>query len=110
MNQQRQIIYGVRKQILEASAHKNGATLKDEILQKIENEIINIVTVYSVDIVDHPKIVDEFSSVIPFDENSKKGLLEEIKKFGAAEQIIEFLTKLALDLYETREKQIGGDV
>jgi preprotein translocase subunit SecA len=110
MNQQRQIIYGVRKQILEAASGKNGGSLKEEIFQKIENEIRNVIFVYAQENIDYGKIIDEFSSIIPFDENSKKGLLQEAKKIGDQEELTQFLTKLALDLYDTREQQIGSEV
>lgn len=118
MNQQRVIIYGIRRQILEASSGKNGKTLKEEILTKVENEIQNIVTVYTEDGVDPltspgtslQKIVEEYSSIIPFDENSKKGLVNQLSQFSSQQEITEFLNKLASDLYEEREKQVGSEV
>lgn len=117
MNQQRQIIYGVRKQILEASSisvihsvQDDKGTLKDEILQKVEIEIGNIVAVYSAENLDYEKIAEEFSTIIPFDQNSKKGLLEQLKNLSSVEQISEFLIKVARDLYQEREKQVGPDI
>ncbi len=112
MNQQRKIIYGVRKQILEAAANIEGAQtgLKEEILQKIENEIGNIVTVNSQEGIDIEKIVVDFSAMIPFDDTSIKGLREQLGNLGSSDQVSEFLIKLARDLYEQREKQVGVEI
>ncbi|MBI3485375.1 preprotein translocase subunit SecA [Candidatus Daviesbacteria bacterium] len=110
MNQQRQIIYGVRKQILEAATSKNTNGLKDDILQKIETEINNIVAVYTQESFDLDKIIEEFSAIIPFDENSKKSLKTQLEAIKSSEQVSEFLIKLAKDLYETREKQVGMEI
>ncbi|MBI2021272.1 preprotein translocase subunit SecA [Candidatus Daviesbacteria bacterium] len=113
MNQQRQIIYGIRKQILEAAALKNGESkegLKEDILGKVESEIQNIVSVYTTLEMNYEKIVEDFSAIIPFDDNSQKGLLGQLQQFGSTEQISEFLVKLAIDLYEGREKEIGSQV
>lgn len=122
MNQQRQIIYGIRDQILKtASVQKDqvkkkkddvdtNKSLKEEILQKVESEISSIVTVNSEDTINYEVIVEEFATIIPFDENSKKGLIQSISQYSDAEQIIEFLVKLSRDLYEAREKQLGEDI
>lgn len=112
MNQQRQIIYGVRKEILEDASAKNeeGRGLKIEILNKVEKEISNIVLLHTQEEVQYEKIVNEFSAIIPFDENSRTSLLQEVKKYGSLEQITEFLEKLAKDLYGAREGQVGKEV
>ncbi len=112
MNQQRQIIYGIRDEILEAAANKDPkqTQLKDDILQKIDAEISAIVTANTVDEFNRELIVEDFSTIIPFDENSKKGLLSSISQHNQPEPIIDFLTNLAHELYEAREKQVGADV
>src|SRR3989344_5605971 len=46
MNQQRKIIYEIRKKVLETAESKD-TSLKEEILQKIEREISTLVTIYS---------------------------------------------------------------
>lgn len=110
MNQQRKIIYGVRKQILEAASSKeNALQLRDDILGKVEEEIRNIVLVNTEEELDIEKIVSEFSTIVPFDENSKKGLLGELNKLDNTEQVTDFLIKLANDLYQMKEKQVGEE-
>ncbi len=119
MNQQRQIIYGVRKQILETAEgpKKDGETkdginesLKEDILGKVDRETENIVAVYTQEGIDREKIVEEYSTIIPFDEPSKKGLLTQLNNFNSPEQISEFLIKLSRDLYDEREKQLGPEL
>ncbi|MBI2012097.1 preprotein translocase subunit SecA [Candidatus Daviesbacteria bacterium] len=111
MNQQRQIIYRIRRQILEAAAKIEGAQtgLKKEILEKIESQIKNIVSVNSIEGVDVEKIVEEFVSIIPTDSNSQNQLANQVQSLSS-DQISEFLVKIAIDLYEEREKSIGSDI
>ncbi len=109
-NQQRQIIYGVRKKVLEAAANLKESTLKNDILQKIDEEIARIVEVNTIEGLNALKIVEEFSTIINFDPNSIKAVENEISKLPSAEEITRFLTKLAHDLYEEREKNVGIDI
>ncbi len=60
MNQQRKIIYEIRKKVLETAETKNSA-LKEEILEKITNEISSVATVYSTEGIDGKKIIEEFA-------------------------------------------------
>ncbi len=112
MNQQRQIIYGVRKKVLEVLAGKGeeGKTLKDEILDKIDVEVNIIVNDYSVDEVDHQKIVEDFGTIITFDSASLKKLEGEIKDLKDPLQLKDFLFSLAADLYDQKEKSVGKEV
>ena len=119
MNQQRQIIYGVRKQILEVAAGKKSdektarqsdLSLKEEILGKTQAEISNVVSVYAEDEIEREKIVDEFSTIVPFDGNSKKALVKQLEEFNSQEKVSEFLSNLSVELYDAREKQIGPEV
>ncbi len=111
MNQQRQIIYGIRKNILETidNLDKKSVGLKEDILNKISTELSNITSVYGDDVVDHQKIVQELSTIIPFDPASQKGLLQELSKLSQVDQLDEFLNKIVKDAYEGREKQIGDE-
>jgi len=106
-NQQREIVYKKRREIIE------GRPLKDEILEKLEKEIENIVSLWEVgrdESSDYEKILIQFMEIVPFDDSSQKRLLEEIKKLGDKEKIEEFLKKIVKDLYESREKQMGSDL
>lgn len=105
LNKQREIVYRRRRKILE------GERLKDKIIENIGAEVANVVAIYSSEgSVDRPKIVTEFSSIIPFDPASQEQLTKQLEQMHASGQISEFLTKLTRDMYENREKQISPEV
>ncbi len=109
MNQQRKIIYEIRKKVLEAAVGK-GIFLKEEMLEKISNEIRSIVTIYAEEGINTEKIQEEFASIIPIDENSKKEIEKKISIISDMEEIIKFLSDLSGNFYEEREKQVGSEV
>ncbi len=138
MNQQRQIIYGVRNKVLEArlpaperppasigeafragseggQAAANlggeaGNELRNEILQKIDQAVTDIVTIYTTEGLDSAKIAAEYSAIINFDPASEKALEQQITQINSGENIIKFLIKLAHDIYGEKEKQSGSDI
>ncbi|MCR4306023.1 MAG: preprotein translocase subunit SecA, partial [Candidatus Daviesbacteria bacterium] len=87
MNQQRKIIYEVRKKVLE-TAEKKDTALKEEILGKIENEIRNVAIIYSEEGINTKKILEEFVSIIPVDENSQMEIEKKINGFSDPEELI----------------------
>ncbi len=107
MNQQRQIIYEIRKKVLE-TANNKGLDLKEEILQKIEVEITNLITIYAEEGLDYDKIIEDFSTIVPVDEASKKQMVKQISNLDSAEAT-PFLIKLATQFYDEREKKVGSD-
>ncbi|MDP3758600.1 MAG: preprotein translocase subunit SecA, partial [Candidatus Daviesbacteria bacterium] len=109
MNQQRQIIYEVRKKILE-TAEKKDTSLKTEILEKIAGELGSVVTVYAEEGINAGRIVEEFTSIIPIDENSKKEIENKIAVLSDPDEIVKFLTDLSGNFYEQREAQVGHDI
>ena len=110
-NKQREIIYGIRKEILHAAKGQDSAKkLRDDIKNKIYAEIENIVAAYSVENIskkDYEQIVKEISTIIPFDQNSQEKLLQDIKKIGATEKLSSFLKDLADKIYQERETVLG---
>ena len=109
MNQQRQIIYGLRKEILETASKKDHA-LKKQLLEKISTEVSTLVTLHTEDGIEQKKIMDEFASIVPLDQNSIKELEKKVKTFSNADVISKFLTDLAINFYQEREKQVGEDL
>lgn len=118
MNKQREIIYKLRKRALEISGQGaedigQSKALKEEILNKIEVEISNLVAMYSPEDYSEPeyeKIVLEFIEIVPFDDNAQKKLKEQISKLKDREKIIGCLLNIAKDIYESREKALGEEV
>jgi preprotein translocase subunit SecA len=106
LNKHREIVYRLRRDILE------GKDQKQTILDDIAQTITNAVTMYAGEdgSVDTDKIVSEFISIIPFDPQSQKELQKELQKKGNAQEISGFLSKIASDMYEAREKQITPEV
>ena len=131
MNKQREIIYDQRRSILSElvlpalsevegpRANKPGKVtnnhnqegnlgLKNEILEKISKEITALSVMYTAsENADLEKLVEEFSTIIPFDENSRRALTEQLK---AVPDTTEFLTKVAVDVYNQREQQMGSEI
>ncbi|RJR24348.1 preprotein translocase subunit SecA [Candidatus Microgenomates bacterium] len=114
MNRQREIIYKMRKRVLERGVIGNGEesidTLKDDLLEKIEREISNLVLMYSPEGYSEPeyeKIVVSFNEIIPFDTSSQERIKSQVSKLKTPEEVTGFLSKLVKDLYEQREKTYG---
>ncbi len=109
MNQQRQIIYEVRKKVLETAENKD-TSLKMEILEKITREISSVVTIHSEEGINPQKILEEFSSIVPLDEKSQTDLQKQISNFSSTDQINKFLVDLSSHFYNEREKNVGDEV
>ena len=123
MNKQREIIYGLRKRVLEAgdkaaftesdSPTANQGSLKEEILNKVGTEISNLVAMYSPEGYTEPeyeKIILGFNEIIPFDSASQEQMKKQLSKSKVREEITESLLKVASDLYAQREKTYGEEV
>lgn len=82
MNKQREIVYAMRREVLDNISDKN------KILAKIDGAIDRIQT------------VEEFAAIIPFDEASQKRM---------ADQNVDF-HKIAHEVYDAREKQLTPQV
>jgi preprotein translocase subunit SecA len=108
MNQQRKIIYEIRKKVLETAENKD-ISLKEEILAKIENEIRSVTTIYSSEGIDAKKIREEFASIIPIDESSQEEIEKKIAGFANPDDIVLFLTDLSVNFYNQREEKVGGE-
>ncbi len=109
MNKQREIIYDLRHKALIPSlpAGKAGASegpqLKSEILAKIDKEISTLATMYTTaGQEDYDKLIEEFSTIIPLDPDSKTRLRGQLPSAD--------LGKIAQDIYDQREKQISEPV
>ena len=112
LDKQREIIYRLRRKVLEASVEaKEEVGLRQEVQERIISSIQSLVTtqVAANEGMQDPneKIVAEFVTIIPFDDNSQKQLITQLEQRHTAEDKTEFLIKLAQDLYAKREEQLG---
>jgi preprotein translocase subunit SecA len=107
INQQREIIYKLRRKVLES---KN---LKDEVLEKLGDAIDRIILIsWPVDSnePDREKIIVSLLEIVPFDDASKERIKTHLKKLKNKEETREFLAKVINDIYEAREKQMEDEV
>ncbi|OGE72449.1 preprotein translocase subunit SecA [Candidatus Daviesbacteria bacterium RIFCSPLOWO2_02_FULL_38_15] len=109
MNQQRKIIYEVRKKVLETAESKD-ISLKEDILEKIAKDLSSIVTINSENGLDYQKIVEEFCTIAPLDEASQKDLQIKVSQISDPQELVRFLTELITNFYEQREAQVGQEV
>ncbi len=111
LNKQREIIYARRQGVLRAD--EKSEELENEIKEKIRNAISASVSLNSENYaLQSPleQIVTEFATIIPFDENSLAQIKTQLEQISMTDQKIEFLTKIADDIYQQREKQVGPDL
>ncbi|KKQ77298.1 MAG: Protein translocase subunit SecA [Parcubacteria group bacterium GW2011_GWA1_38_7] len=95
-NQQREIVYKLRRKVLESS------DLKNEILEKLTQKATSLSNYQ-----DKEMILAGFLEVVPFDEVSIKGFKKEIVKHDDPETLAMLLTKVVTDAHTSREKQVG---
>ncbi|HET9946984.1 MAG TPA: SEC-C metal-binding domain-containing protein, partial [Patescibacteria group bacterium] len=111
LNKQREIIYERRKKILEAQDKKS---LQKDIEEKVYASLTEIVTLAmgqpSHDISENEQIVKNLITIIPFDEVSQAQLVQQLEQLHKVDEKIEFLTKLASDVYQKREKDLGEEL
>lgn len=109
INKQREIIYSRRLDALKTDA--KSKTLKEEILNKITENISQIVIMYSESFEDgkspSAQITEKFATIIPFDENSVQQLSIQLEQIKSIEEKTQFLTNIASELYEKKEKDLG---
>lgn len=111
LNKQREIVYGRRRKVLESSLDETS-NLKETMREKIQSAITSLVEFAFANQVTNPsslneEIVNAFNTIIPFDDASKEQLIKQLEQQHEADQKIEILTKIADDIYDKREEQLG---
>ncbi len=99
-NQQREIIYKLRRKVLESE------NLKDEVLEKLGKHAGRI-SQSEVDVIDYDMVVAGFLEVVPFDENSTKAFRKELEKRESPQAVEEFIEAVFADVHKNRETQVG---
>ncbi len=104
-NRQRTIIYEIRHEILD------GKDVSEELKEKLNNEVKNVVNLGITEgNIDYEGILVNFLEIVPFDDDSQKRLLGEIKKLNTREAVEGFLSQVTKDVYKTREEQVGSEI
>ncbi len=114
LNKQREIIYQRRKKILEAG-QGDSEELRKEIKEKIDESITSLVMLTLVEEFNpeksiSEKIVDSFSTILPFDDNSKNQIVKQLEQLENQNAKIDFLKNIAADIYKMRINQLGEDL
>jgi preprotein translocase subunit SecA len=106
-NQQREIIYKLRREVLEAQ------DLGSKIKEKLEGEVDSVINMsgsVNDSKLDPEKVVVGLLEVVPFDEAGRVALKGQIKNGKSQEEVREFLYKVVMDVYEGRKKELGETV
>ncbi len=113
-NRQREIIYGKRREFLEmAQNQESQEKVKDQIKDKIDAEIENLVLMHSPEGASkpqHEEIVKELSTIIPFDDTSQGHLLSDAQKISDPQKLTSFFKEVVDKTYSEREKSLGNVV
>ena len=100
-NQQREIIYTLRRKILESN------DLKVEIIEKLGIYAKSISDNIISNEIDYDYLVAGFLEVVPFDPVSTKKFKEELQKRTNGKEIEIFIETVLKDVHNSREKQVG---
>ncbi len=111
LNKQRQIVYVRRRNILESTKNEEEK-IKTETVEKIDNAIDTFVTTQTGLHEDNlnEKIVADFTTIIPFDEASQNQLITQLEQQKSTGAKSDFLKKVAADIYDKREENIGKEL
>jgi len=102
MNKQREVIYKIRNRALEPEAN-----LRNDIIQKVNNEIESVINFHTTanDLSEWnvKEIYETLFTIFPFDQGNAQ-------KFDDRGKFIKYFTDLARKNYEEKEKKLGADV
>lgn len=107
LNQQREIVYGLRHNLLEEEESN-----EEMVLEKIDSTIASIVNVnanYSENDDPNKAILTEFLTIIPFDEHTQGHIIKELQQRESADEKTEYLTTLSRDILARRKKELGDE-
>lgn len=106
LNKQREIVYGMRRELLEGSDHEQF------ILERLANAIdLGVDMQFAI----HPEepnqaILDEFVEIIPLDAHSQKHILEQLETRHELDEKKEFLKNLSHDIFKRREEELTKEL
>jgi preprotein translocase subunit SecA len=106
-NQQREVVYKLRRNILESDNLK--AEIQEKLIKRVEGVVINSWPEYEGS-PDYDRIMAGFLEMVPFDDASIKKIRGELEKKSERNEVKEFLKGVANDVYKTREEQVGSEV
>ena len=124
MNKQREIIYARRRRLLEQSEQEleavqdsNQEQLEVETLQTlvkdyVAEEITAAVNTHLPEeftVEQFEELINEFVTIVPFDEKSQHQLMEQLAETESAQEIIDHLSDTANKVYQSKEEMWGEE-
>ena len=106
-NQQRDIIYKLRRRILDST------DVKKEVQEKLSHQIEKTVLLGRSVVdekFDYERLAVGLAEIIPFDDTSLKRIGSQISNLKSQDEIQNFLESVLADVYEKREKDLGASV
>lgn len=106
LNKQREIIYSMRKDVV-ASAQD----AEKLVMEKLRGSLERLVE-FNLSIEEgngKQTIIDEFSDIVPFDQESKNQLLKQIEQMHNTDEIVNFLFGLSEQIASGRVKEHGKE-
>lgn len=106
LNKQREIVYGMRTELLEEEEHENF------IIEKLESAIDSSIEIqFAMQPEDiNEAILADFVNIIPLDPHSQKHIKEQLETRHERSEKKEFLTTLAKDIFKRRIEEIGAEI
>jgi len=103
INQQREVIYDLRRKVLESE------NLKNEILAKLKDFVEKIVLASqeSDRTLNYEKLLVSFLDIIPFDDDSIKRIKTKLIELTDVSSVKNFLVEIIEDVYSRRERELG---
>jgi len=106
-NQQRDIIYKLRRRILDSTDVKKE--VQEKLFHQIEKTVLLGRSVVD-EKFDNERLAVGLAEIIPFDDVSLKRIGSQISSFKSQDEIQNFLESVLKDVYEKREKDLGDKV
>lgn len=107
LNKQREIIYGMRRELLENEGdHDEFITTR---LNTAIDALVDLQYVVEAENIDQA-IISAFINIIPLDEHSQKHLIEQIETRNDREDKKEFLRNLASDIFKRRKEEVTSEL
>jgi preprotein translocase subunit SecA len=106
-NQQRDIVYKLRRRILDSNDVKKE--VQEKLIHQIEKTVLLGRSVVD-DKFDYEKLAIGLAEIVPFDDASLKRIGSQASAFKSQEEIQKFLESVLTDVYEKREKDLGSNV
>jgi preprotein translocase subunit SecA len=104
-NQQREVVYKLRRKVLMAD------DLRDIVFEKLEKKIDRIILSSQREgSFDYEYLLALFLEIVPFDDASKDSFKKKLSELEGENEIREFLLKVVKDVYDARVKQYGTDI